>query len=47
MMEMNEEVMIMEEDARELNETETYEYDRKAHRQGPRSLSEIYLARRI
>ena len=27
MMEMNEEVMIMEEDARELNETETYEYD--------------------
>ena len=27
MMEMNEEVMIMEEDARELNETETYDYD--------------------
>lgn len=27
MMEMNENVMIMEEDARELNETETYEYD--------------------
>lgn len=27
MVEMNEEVMIMEEDARELNETETYDYD--------------------
>ena len=27
MMEMNENVMIMEEDARELNETETYDYD--------------------
>ena len=27
MMEMNEAVMIMEEDARELNETETYDYD--------------------